>query len=407
MSAFAYKAKKGPIEIISGTLSANSRQEAIRLIEEKGCIPIEISEVSEKAVAFKEPARMSPRSLVVPTYAICIFTRQLAGFLKSFVPLLNALELIAAQTANKNLKSILTHVTQDIRDGRRFSDVLEMYGGRAFDARYVGMVRAGESSGSLDDILARLADYLENEEETRGQVRAAMTYPLFVVLVGLGTVFFLFTFCIPRLSTLFGGSFATLPLPTKILMSLNRPECQKAIWAMFLILVGAGISMILMSKKDPRLRDRFFGALPFLGKIRLKADLSRFCSTLAMLIQNGIPVYQAIEITRPVLNNELLKQDLQNAQRRMLGGEMLTLILKESKHFPSFVTQMVSTGEESGRLAESLGEVARFYSRESLRGVKMMTSLIEPIFILALSLVVGFVVAGMMLPIFDMQWLNQ
>lgn len=146
--------------------------------------------------------------------------------------------------------------------------------------------------------------------------------------------------------------------------------------------------------------------MPLLGAVRVKADIARFAATLSMLIENGVPIYQAIEITRPILSSEYLKNDLENAQKRVLGGEMLAVILRESKHFPPFVAQMVSVGEDSGRLAESLRETSRFYMRESLHGIKVMTSLIEPIFILLLSVVVGFVVAAMMLPIFDMKWIQ-
>lgn len=434
MPDFSYQAKKGPTEIIEGTISAPTQQDAIHLIEEKGYVPIEITPLKgnqprpasprveekkqenvrvakERAPQRAAPTRKGGKRLPdfvgrVSVYDICVFTRQLASFLRSHVPLLSALELIKTQSSNPKLAAILNEIATRVRNGHRFSDSLEEYGQNHFDTRYISMVRSGEAGGSLDKILEILADYLEKEEELRGQIRAALAYPALVVLVGFGTIFFLFVFAVPRLTQLFGQSYATLPLPTKILMSLAKPGWQAVFWGGFAALIGT-LAYFLMGGEAKRKKfNLFLAKLPMLGSLRVKSDIARFCGTLSMLLENGVPVHQAIEITRPVLSNELLKEDLKDAQNRILAGDMMTDVIRRSPNFPPFVGHMISVGEESGQLASSLKEIERFYSRESLRGIKTLTSLIEPLFILFLSLVVGFVISGIMLPIFDMNWIK-
>ena len=405
---FSYQAKNGPTEIIKGQIDAANYTEAIKLVEAKGFVPIEVApaKAGSTVSSTAQKPHLSLKRKKVSVYEVCIFTRQMAGFLKASVPLLSALELIRQETRQGTLHQVLTQVTRKIRDGGRFSDALEAAGCRAFDTRYISMVRSGETGGSLDNILETLANYLEREEEIQGQVKTALAYPILVILVGIGTIFFLFTFCIPRLSSLFRQAYGKLPLPTKILMSFAQPGWQTFFWVLLLVVASTCVYFFCGGEKQKKAVDRFLMRVPILGQVKLKSDIARFCETLSMLIENGIPVYQAIEVTRPVLGNELLKNSLKEAQNRILSGERMTAVLRDSPHFPPFVVQMISVGEESGRLVESLREVARFYSRESLHGIKILTSLLEPAFILVLSMVVGFVVAGMMLPIFDMSWVK-
>ena len=427
MPEYFYQAKNGPASVIEGTIVAPTQQQAIQLIEEKGYVPIEVVLADHRHLHPQPSAKSKPEKLTagpskraskpskpeygaragkIPVYEVCVFTRQMAGFLKSHVPLLSALELIKKQTSSPKIRALLVQVTDRVRNGEHFSEALERAGHRSFDARYIGMLKAGESSGSIDAVLETLANYLEAEEEIRGQINSALAYPVFIVCVGFGTLFFLFTFCVPRLTHLFSQTFSSLPLPTRILMGLSRPEWQFFFWGMFAALVGFVAYFFSGGDLRRKQRDAFFSRVPILGSLRVKADIARFASTLSMLIKNGIPVYQAIETTRPVLSNELLKDDLKDAQKRILAGEMLAAVVRDAGHFPPFVSQMISVGEESGQLAGTLEEISRFYSRESLRGVKMLTSLIEPAFILILSLIVGLVVAGIMLPIFDMNWVK-
>ncbi len=416
MSAFAYKAKKGPVDIVRGSVEAPSRLEAIKIIEAKGYIPIEvvlsaagiIAETVEHKVKAPSAAARQPVSLFhqkVSPGDLSIFTNQLSSLLKSNVTLLRGVELIKNETPNRRLKAILEQVAAEMHNGSRFSEALAKFGSDGFDARYISMVRCGEAGGSLDAVFEALAGSIDKEEETKGQIRTAMAYPLLIVFVGGATLFFLFTYCVPRLSTLFAQA-THLPLPTKILLTLSQPAWQIGLWVGLAVFTLAVSILFLGKGEQKRRRDIFLARLPLLGDIKLKADIARFCETLAMLIENGVSIFQSIEIARPVLSNELLMEELRGAQSRIMGGEMLSSVFKGLKFFPVFVVNMIAVGEESGTLPRSLREVARFYSRESLRGIKLVTSLIEPLFILGISLVVGFVVAGMMLPIFDLSWVK-
>jgi len=233
-----------------------------------------------------------------------------------------------------------------------------------------------------------------------------MAYPMLILVVGSATIFFMFTFCLPRLSGLFNQSYESLPFVTKILMAFGQPEWQTFFWSTAAAIVGLVFFGFVGGGARKIRRQRLITRLPLLGTIKMKSDIARFCNTLGMLIQNGIPIYEAIEVTRPVLANDRLEGDLADAQKRIMGGEMLTTVLGDAKNFPPFVSHMVAVGEESGRVGESMEEVARFYTRESSRAIKVLTSLIEPIFILVLSIIVGVMVAGIMLPIFNMNWME-
>jgi type II secretory pathway component PulF len=424
MPEFLYEAKNGPKDVVKGSLLAASRAEAVRMIEEKGYYPVsvEISKSAPKPSATPgedSPRGQSSRTVLeagrgrfsfkrgVSVYEVCVFTRQLAGFMRAKVPLMDSLDNIRRQLSERSkLRPVLDEIAAKVRGGGRLSEALAQSGVHAFDARYVSLVEAGESGGSLDKILEQLADYLETEEELRGQLRSALAYPALIVCVGTATLFFLFTFCIPKLTTLFKSSFNTLPLPTKVLLSLSQPAWQVFFFALLFALAGVVAFFVFGGEKNRKILDRLLNRLPVLGAVRIKADIARFSSTLSMLLKNGVPVYRAVEIARPVLLSETLKEELAGAQSAIIGGEMLTAVIRRSAHFPPFATQMIGVGEDGGRLEESLDELSRFYARESLRGIKTVTSLIEPIFILALSLAVGFVVAGIMLPIFDMNWIK-
>ena len=418
MPEYQYQAKKGLGQVVNGVVSAANPQEAIKLIEVQGLLPIEIvlktaPDESAKPAAVKSvdrPEKKSETSSVfqsrkISAYQVCIFTRQLAGFLRTGVPLLRALDLIREQASDKKMKAILSEVVNGVRNGDAFSFTLEKFAIGSFDARYLSMVASGELGGSLDRVLEVLADHLESEEELRGQIRAAMAYPLFILLVGIGTLFFLLMFCLPRLSGLF-SSHGKLPFLTQVLMGFSNPACQVGLW-IFFGLLGLGAAYLFRpGLAAKRTRDGLLLKLPFISSLACKSDIARFCSTLSMLIENGIQMHQAVEAARPVLANELLKEDLKQAQRHLLEGGMLTDVLKEARYFPPLVHQLIAVGEESGQLPRTLSEVARFYTRESLRGVKMLTSLLEPLFILGLSVIVGLIVAGIMLPIFDMGWVH-
>ncbi|MBF0253552.1 MAG: type II secretion system F family protein [Candidatus Omnitrophica bacterium] len=416
MKEFSYKAKKGPGAVVEGVVRAMTQVEALGEIERMGLVPLEVAEAvvsagPKKGARGGKPARQGksvparPRSGKIPFRTICVFTRQLASMMRSKVQILRALEFIGSQAQDPRLLHILEHVSKDVKNGTPFSDSLSAHGAGSFDHRYISMIRSGESGGSLDRVLQTLAEHLEREDETRSQIRSALAYPMLIVVVGIGTVFFMFTFVLPKLTSLFNQSYETLPMVTKMLMALARPSWQSVFWGVF---GGALVGLLAAfgGKAGKARRQWASSRLPLLGEVKTKADIARFCDTLAMLLDQSVPVHQAIEVTRPVLSNDRLEKDLADAQRRISEGETLAEVIKRAQSFGPFVAQMIAVGEEGGDLSGALREVAHFYSAESLRSIKMLSSLIEPLLILALSLLVGLIVSAIMLPIFDMSWMK-
>jgi type II secretory pathway component PulF len=267
----------------------------------------------------------------------------------------------------------------------------------------LAMVRTGEDSGTLDTALLRVAEYRQRQEEILARVRTAMAYPVLMALVGAGTIIFMFTFVIPKLSGLFNNLGSKLPLPTQILMSISHAMQNRVAW----IIVGAlvaGIALYLRARPNDarRLWSRFSLKAPALGDFVLKADMARFARTLELLLKAGIPILRAIEITTPVLSNDILRSEMKKMHEGITAGGTFGQSLAKSREYPLFMTNLVTVGEESGKLDEAMDEIARFYERETDEAIKVLTSLMEPIMILVMGAIVGFIVIAMMLPMFEL-----
>jgi len=400
MAKFSYKAKKDPREIIEGTLEAETKDEAFDKLGRLGYVPVQIRKQKQAAVEkvskqFRGSrlfSRVRPRDLT-------IITSQLASLVKSKVALLEAVRILSEQTENPCLKKILSHIQEELRDGKTLSQGLAGYPD-IFPPLYINMIRSGESGGILEESLMRLADFREEEEDLKAKVGTALAYPIFIVLVGVITVFSLLIFAIPRMTSLFNEFGQTLPLPTRLLISLS--EQMKTHWYWLIIVVVffiiAGRSVI--SKKRLAV-DRLKLKLPLLGSLIEKTELARFSRIFKVLLDNGIPVFQAVEIAPLALRNEIFKMELANVHKDIIEGLQLGESLKKCNSFPSFMTNMLVIGEKGGSLETALTEVASFYEREVERSTKVITSLLEPVIILIMGLVVGFIVFAMLLPIFQ------
>jgi type II secretory pathway component PulF len=321
--------------------------------------------------------------------------------MESGVNLLNCLKILSNQTANKQLKFIIDEVISSIKDGKSMSDSFRQHP-KAFSGFFVAMVQSGETGGSLDTTLKRLADYLEKEEEFRNSVTSALIYPLFLFSVSILTIVVLLTFVIPRLVTMFEDMGQVLPLPTKIL--IDTSSFLRLYWWFILaiILVAAySLKRFYSTDKGKATIDRLRLKLPVLGKIILKAEISRLMRTLSLLLGSGIPIVQAMGLATSVIDNQILKTELSGFKDKISSGSSLSSCLKESPLFPDLVTNVVSIGEESGTIEKSLGRIADDYEKEVDRALKVMTRLLEPTVILIMGLIVGFIVLSMLLPIFQ------
>ncbi|MDD5560720.1 MAG: type II secretion system F family protein [Candidatus Omnitrophica bacterium] len=409
MPIFVYKAKNGPQEIIEGTVEAGTKEAAVSKIEQMGYVPIRLSlkEESRTDAVRNLPAAKSSTAghsgmfERVGSYDLNVFTEQLATLVKSKVPLFESINILSSQTENRKLRQIVNSISADLKDGRTLSEALSKYP-QVFPLLYVNMVRSGESGGVLDETLTRLARFREEQEEVKANISSALAYPIFIIIVGLITIIVLLTFGIPRLVSMFTEAKQALPLPTRMLISISNGI--RHYWYLGLIFIALLVSMLKqkqVSKKTKTILDNLKLKLPLLGNFNKKAMLAEFTRTFALLLANGVPVLEAIQITIPTINNEVFKLELEKVHSDLIVGTPLSQSMKKSNWFPPFLTNMIAVGERGGNLQEVLLEVAVFYEREVRKLNKIMTSLLEPAIILVMGLIVGFIVMAMLLPIFE------
>ncbi len=409
MTKYVYRAKKGPQEVVSGELDAPSEDHVLNQLTNQGLVPISIVEKGKEMQPSVQAARTTLPDIPIDaehvkfkSKAINIFTRQLASLIKAGVPILKALSLIAQQTEEPKLKRMVVDLERQIREGKMFSAALAKYP-HVFNSLYINLIRAGEKSGALGEVLNNLLEYREKEQEIQQKVQAALAYPLLTASVGVVTVFAMLTFCMPKLLGLFEGMHRKLPITTKILIDMSNFLSAHWIWFVmvfvFLLLV---FSRVKEGSKKKAIIDYLKLNLPVFNKFVRDAEVARFSRTLGLLIKNGVSVYSSLEMAIDVLDNMTLKSRLMQARLEIsTHGSSLSGSLKKSNTLPPFVINMVMIGEEGGRLDSVLKEVADLYEREVEHGIKIITSLLEPVFILIIGVVVGFIVVAMLLPVFD------
>ena len=399
MTNYNYRAKKGLQEIVGGTIEAASEKEAIEKISALGYLPLHLEETktSQSApgpIAHKTGGRIKGSQ-------ITIFSRQLSSLLKSGVPILTAINIISEQSENVNLKGVLNDIYNIIKNGGTFSSALEAYP-KYFSVLYIAMVRTGENSGVLAGSLLRIADYRVKQEELLSRFRMALAYPLLMALVGVATVVFMLTFVMPRLMGIFSNLGQNLPLPTRILLAISQGLRH---WWPGIILSLAMIIFLIRQQLKTKIGRLSWSILklhiPIFGKFALKADLACFSRTLELLIKSGLPILKSLQISVQVLNNEIIKEKLIKSHRDLEQGGSFGRSMKDSKLLPLFMVNLISVGEESGNLASALGEVADSYERDTDEMIRIMSSLLEPLMILVMGLIVGFIVVAMLLPIFE------
>lgn len=395
MPTFHYKAKKENAETVLGQISAQDSEEAVELINQMGLIPVSVESKSTSASKTENLQKYVRRK------EIYVFSRQLVNLIKAGVTLLRALEIVGSQTRNPHFKTILAALGAEIRDGRSFSDALSHYR-KIFPPLYVNLIRAGEESGNLKEVLFNITEYQRSQEEILTKLKSALVYPLFMGGVGLVTVIFILTFVLPRILVLFNSLQENLPLPTMIL--LNISQFLKSGW--YGIILGIGliyflISRLIHSSRGKALLSRLQLQLPGWGPFILKVELARMARTLELLLKGGIPILRALQMATPVLNNELIKEAFSRSQTDLTKGSSLGLSLRQSPLIPVVVSDLVVVAEETGSLMEIFHEIAETYEGETKETIKVITTLMEPVMILVVGSVVGFLVFAMLLPIFQ------
>ncbi|HPA45785.1 MAG TPA: type II secretion system inner membrane protein GspF [bacterium] len=396
---YSYKAKKNSGEVVQGYIEAENRRLVIGKLQKMQFFPIS---VVEEAGGKGLQAEFSLNTLRrVGLKDITTFSRQLSDLLKSGLPLAKSLEVLTKQTSNPKLLSILRTVCSDVQGGSTFADALKRHP-KVFSDLYCSMVHAGEISGGLDAVMERLSNFLESEQETRSKFFTAMTYPAFMVVVCILVVIVLFTFVVPKFQTMFEESGAILPISTQFLMGVSR-FIQLWWW----VILGGFAALIVLFRhyihtEVGRIQwDEFKLQVPLIGDLVKKREVSKFARTLGTLLANGVNILRALEITEEVVSNKIIAKNIREMAGNIKEGERLSARMAQSPHFPPLAVNMVAVGEETGDLEHTLNRVAQSYENETERAMKTVTTLLEPMMIVVMAMIVGFIVFAMIMPIFQ------
>jgi len=405
VARFSYKARDSKERILSGAMDGASVDEILDRLTEKDLVPVSVDELnfdgSLKNQGFwdKFGVGLSAMQNKVSYREVVFFTRQLATMINGGVPLPRALEQLG-KNEKPVFKKIVLQVNDDIGIGHTLSDAIAKHPG-AFNNMYVSVVRSGEISGALDTVLDQLATYMENIEAMKSKIKAAMRYPAFiagfVTLLLIGILWKL----VPTFSSVYGSMGGELPKPTLILIAVSD-VVRHHIVIVFISIVALIIAFkaAMTNPSFKFLIHKHFLKFPVFGPIVRKNILATYCRTMALLMESGTPILEATQIAGAVVNNSLYAQALESVYGDLRQGELLSASLEKSRVFPVLVTQLVSTGEESGKIDDLLRKAAEFYEREIKNVVDSIAAIIEPFLIILLGGVVGAILIALYLPIF-------
>lgn len=401
MAKYKYIATDTDGSEFSGIVEAPSESKAKKDLADKGVKVVRIMEIGAMGAG---KAKKAPKPLFgtgVSSANVTIFSRQLATLLKAGLPLLRALEVISRQEKNPYFKAILENISDNVRTGNKFSDGLAQHP-KVFDRLYVNMAKAGEAGGVLDVVLDRLATFQEKAMKTTNKVKSAMVYPIVIMFVAIAILVILMVFVVPQFQKIFADMLgnAQMPALTQSIIDISNFLKEKYI-AAIIILVALifGTRALLKTKMGIAMKDRAALTMPKMGDLVLKSTVARFTRTFGTLLASGVPILEALTITRGTIKNSIISNALERVHDRVRDGEPLAAPLDQQKIFPSMVTSMVEVGEETGQLSEMLNRIADTYDEEVDNSVGAITSVIEPIMIVFLAVVVGTIVIALFLPI--------
>ena len=403
MAKFKYSALDKEGRELSGVLESTSERTARKELADQGLTVSRISEVaiqSEKKAAAKKQ-RKPMFGTGVTSENVTIFSRQLATLLKAGLPLLRSLEVIGRQEKNPYFKDIVDNLADAVRTGNKFSDGLQQHP-KVFDKLYINMARAGEAGGVLDVVLDRLATFQEKAMKTTNKVKSAMVYPIVILTVALAIVVILMIFVVPQFQKIFSDMLNGAPMPalTQTIIDISDFMKQNYIATLGIVIaVIAVVKIFFKTKVGIRLWDIAGLRLPKFGDLVMKSTVARFTRTFGTLLASGVPILEALNITRGTIKNSVISDALLRVHDRVRDGEPLATPLDQQKIFPTMVTSMVEVGEETGQLSEMLNRIADNYDEEVDNAVGGITSVIEPIMIVFLAVMVGTIVIALFLPI--------
>jgi len=407
MSVYEYTALDVNGKNTSGIVDAESALTARQKLRDSKIFPVSIKEVSvtsEKKES-KTFSLLQFFSRSIKPSELSMMTRHLSTLVGAGFPLVSAIDTLIPQTGSHVFKKTLANIKDSIVEGKSFADALSLYPG-VFSAIYINMVRSGETSGTLEIVLERLADIAEKQQALKSQIRSALVYPVLMLIVGAVVLFFLLAYIVPNITSIFSDMNQILPAPTRFLIAFS--DLFKHYWWVILIMIFVVILALRSFKKTSKgscFLDKSLLSFPLVGTLARKLAVARFSRTLGSLLENGVPMLHALEIVKNIVGNIIISNAIETAAKEVEGGQGLGMVLTESKVFPNLFTQMVKVGEQSGELEKMLKKAADVYENEIELSVMNITSMLEPVMILIMGIIVAFIVISICLPIFEMNQL--
>ena len=397
MSSFFYRARDKHGALVTGSLDAASIEESEAALDKMGLIPIK---VAKQASSFRLP-RIGNLSAKIPQQEIIMFSRQLATLFGAGVPLSRALFTLERQAATPEFSQVVKSIREDIEAGAGFAASLRKYP-RVFPELYCSLIEAGEAGGILEPVLNRLSMMLEKNSENRAKVKSATLYPKIVVVGIVIAVTILMTFVVPRFATLYSSFKIELPLPTRMLIAISGFLSEYWYFmAAAAVIIYFGVRIFLRTEAGKELWDSISLKVPVFGPIILKSVLSRFSRVLGELYRSGLPILQSLDIVSRAVDNRLISREVKRIENEVRAGKSLSAEMAAAGKFPPIIVQMVTVGEDTGRLDEMLSKMSDYYDQEIDTSIRNLTTTLEPILLAFIFVVVLFLALAIFLPMWD------
>jgi type IV pilus assembly protein PilC len=403
MTTYTYKVRDQSGKLISSSMEAENAKLVRDALREKNLFIVSIEEPKKGMNAEVKIPFLDNANAVPGLKPVALFSRQLSTMIDAGLPLVQSLAILQKQVEHKGFQKILKEIRTDVEGGLPFSDSLSKHP-KVFNRLFLNLVRAGEVSGTLDKVLDRVSDFQEKELALRGKIKGALTYPVIVLVFALGITYFLLTTIVPQFGGILTSLGAELPALTTVLMAVSAFLQSPTGGGIMLVSIIATVVAYRFYYATPQGRynlDAIKLKIPVFGNLLSKSALASFSRTFSLLLSSGVNIIESLEITRGAAGNAIVEEALDNAKNAVQQGEPISAPLGASKVFPGMVVSMISIGEETGALDAMLNKIADYYDREVDEAVDQLTAALEPIMIVFLGGIVGVIVAGMFLPMFQ------
>ena len=391
MAIFSYRATTMEGAIVEGAIEAADEKSAIERLKNSGIIPLKVA-APEEGIKKRITLRSSKTDLLT-------FTTELSSLLSAGLPLDRSLNILSEISESKEMKNIIQSILKSIREGSSFSDALQRHP-KVFPRLYINMIRAGEAGGVLDVVLDKLNEFLESSKELKEHILSVMIYPAILIVTGGISIIILLTYVLPKFSVIFAELGSSLPLPTQVLLTFSN-ALKSYWWIVLSVMIAGWIIFKNYIKSDTGRYNWDAFKLKLMGEVIRKLETARFCRTLGTLLRSGVPLLQALNNARDVINNQVIASAIDAVSAGAKEGKGIAVPLSSANVFPPLALSMIKVGEETGQLDNMLMKVASTYEKSLNVAIKRFVSLLEPVMILSMGLIIGFIVISMLMAIFS------